>query len=186
MSLVDLFSALADPTRCRVVEMLHERSRPVHELAAAFDISRPAISRHLKVLKDAGLVAEEKNGRENVYSLQRAQMRPMLDWLEKHRTAKPGKKARAKAIAEVLAEAPVLPAPAPMVEPVPAGIEPVVTPVPELVVAAPAPVVPPEAPMVAEAEVEPAAVPVKRKRALKPPRPVAPPPAAPQLSFFDL
>ena len=56
MSLVGLFSALADPTRCRVVEMLHERSRPVHELAAAFDISRPAISRHLKVLKDAGLV----------------------------------------------------------------------------------------------------------------------------------
>jgi len=85
MSLVELFSALGDPTRSRVVEMLHERARPVHELAAAFDISRPAISRHLKVLKDAGLVREEKAGRENVYSLQRGKLKPMLDWLGRHR-----------------------------------------------------------------------------------------------------
>jgi DNA-binding transcriptional ArsR family regulator len=85
MSLVELFSALADPTRCRVVELLHERPRPVHELAAAFDISRPAISRHLRVLKDAGLVQEAKAGRENVYSLRRGRLGPMLDWLEKHR-----------------------------------------------------------------------------------------------------
>jgi len=109
MSLVDLFSALADPTRCRVVEMLHERSRPVHELAAAFDISRPAISRHLKVLKDAGLVVEEKSGRENLYSLQRAKLKPMQVWLEKHR--------RDKASAPRLAKPKVVaPAPAPVVE----------------------------------------------------------------------
>lgn len=108
MSLVDLFSALADPTRCRVVEMLHERPRPVHELAAAFDISRPAISRHLRVLKDAGLVQEEKAGRENVYSLQRGRLKPMQDWLEKHRTAKaPAKKpARPKKLAKVSVAAP--------------------------------------------------------------------------------
>ena len=96
MSLVELFSALGDPTRSRVVEMLHEKPRPVHELAAAFDISRPAISRHLKVLKDAGLVKEEKAGRENVYSLQRARLKPMLDWVEKHRTAKVAVKKAAK------------------------------------------------------------------------------------------
>lgn len=108
MSLVDLFSALADPTRCRVVEMLHERPRPVHELAAAFDISRPAISRHLRVLKDAGLVQEEKAGRENVYSLQRGRLKPMQDWLEKHRTAKAAAKkpARSKKLAEVSVAAP--------------------------------------------------------------------------------
>jgi DNA-binding transcriptional ArsR family regulator len=119
MSLVDLFSALADPTRCRVVEMLHERSRPVHELAAAFDISRPAISRHLKVLKDAGLVAEERAGRENVYSLQRSQVKPMLDWLEKHRTARPARKAaRPKPVVEAVA-----PVAAPVIQPV--AVEPV-------------------------------------------------------------
>lgn len=80
---VDQFSALADATRCRVIEMLHERPMPVHELSAAFDISRPAISRHLRVLKDARLVKEEKQGRENVYSLQRARLKPMATWLDR-------------------------------------------------------------------------------------------------------
>ena len=86
MSPVDQFAALADPTRLRVVELLSEKPRPVHELAAAFAISRPAISRHLKVLKDAALVKEEKHGRENVYALQRQKLKPAADWLEKHRT----------------------------------------------------------------------------------------------------
>jgi DNA-binding transcriptional ArsR family regulator len=163
MSLVDLFSALADPTRCRVVEMLHERSRPVHELSAAFDISRPAISRHLKVLKDAGLVVEEKTGRENVYSLRRNELKPMQEWLEKHRTAKPAKKVT-RAKAAIAPEVVAPPPPAPVVEPV--VIEPVA--------AAPIAEVP------------------KPRRAPKPPRApkdvvAAPPPAAaPQLSFFDL
>lgn len=94
MSPVDQFAALADPTRCRVVELLSSKARPVHELAAAFDISRPAISRHLRVLKEAGLVKEEKRGRENVYALQRARLKPMQDWLERHRAA-PTKAARA-------------------------------------------------------------------------------------------
>ena len=83
MTPVDQFSALADPTRCKVIEMLHERPMPVHELTAAFDISRPAISRHLRVLKDARLVKEEKQGRENVYSLQRGRLKPMSTWLDK-------------------------------------------------------------------------------------------------------
>jgi DNA-binding transcriptional ArsR family regulator len=90
MSPVDQFAALADPTRLRVIELLSAKSRPVHELAAAFSISRPAISRHLKVLKDADLVKEEKRGRENVYALQRTRLKPAMDWLEKHR-GKPAK-----------------------------------------------------------------------------------------------
>jgi DNA-binding transcriptional ArsR family regulator len=83
MTPIDQFSALADATRCRVIEMLHERPMPVHELTAAFDISRPAISRHLRVLKEAQLVKEEKQGRENVYSLQRQKLKPMAQWLER-------------------------------------------------------------------------------------------------------
>ena len=94
MSPVDQFAALADPTRCRVVELLSGKARPVHELAAAFEISRPAISRHLRVLKEAGLVKEEKRGRENVYALQRTRLKPLQDWLDKHR-AVPLKVARA-------------------------------------------------------------------------------------------
>lgn len=76
------FAALADATRCRIVALLAERSRPVHELATAFEISRPAVSRHLRLLKDAGLVVEEKQGRENVYSLRRQSLRALSSWLE--------------------------------------------------------------------------------------------------------
>ena len=102
MNLPELFSALADPTRLKVLEMLHQKSRPVHELAAAFDISRPAISRHLRVLKEAGLVAEVKQGRENVYSFQRAVLGSGSKWIEVHGTAA---KARKKAPATAEASA---------------------------------------------------------------------------------
>src|SRR5690349_23967605 len=82
------FAALADHTRCALVDLLRERPRPVHELAAAFSISRPAISRHLRVLKDAGLISEERDGRENVYSLKRHRLRLLSTWLEQHWSAK--------------------------------------------------------------------------------------------------
>lgn len=82
------FAALADDTRCALVDLLRERPRPVHELAAAFPISRPAISRHLRVLKEAGIIAEEKDGRENVYSLKRHRLRVLSTWLERHWSAR--------------------------------------------------------------------------------------------------
>jgi DNA-binding transcriptional ArsR family regulator len=78
---IQQFAALADETRCRVLELLHERARPVHELAGEFAISRPAISRHLRVLKQAGLVREEKRGRENVYAFDATQLEPAGHWL---------------------------------------------------------------------------------------------------------
>ena len=81
MTPVAQFAALADPTRCRVLELLNERARPVHELASAFSISRPAISRHLRVLKEAELVREEKRGRENVYALDIARLGDIKGWL---------------------------------------------------------------------------------------------------------
>ena len=81
---VPQFAALADETRCGIVELLRDRPRPVHELAAAFAISRPAVSRHLRLLREAGLVAEERHGRENVYSLERQQLRLIGAWLEQH------------------------------------------------------------------------------------------------------
>jgi DNA-binding transcriptional ArsR family regulator len=92
-----LFAALADPTRCRVVELLYAKPRPVHELADAFSISRPAVSRHLRVLKDAGLIEETRQGRENVYSLRRERLRLLADWLARHWT---GRLEALKSIAE--------------------------------------------------------------------------------------
>ena len=78
------FAALADETRCRVVELLHVRPHAVHELTEAFAISRPAVSRHLRVLKEAGLVEEKRQGRENIYSLKRERLRLLSDWLTRH------------------------------------------------------------------------------------------------------
>ena len=83
------FAALADETRCTLIDLLREGPRPVHELAATFLMSRPAISRHLRVLKDAGLIGEERDGRENVYSLKRHRLRALVTWLEQHGPARP-------------------------------------------------------------------------------------------------
>lgn len=74
--------ALADPTRCRIIEILHKGPQPVHVLAASFDISRPAISRHLRVLKQARLISEKKTGRENRYALHANRLKPVRDWLD--------------------------------------------------------------------------------------------------------
>lgn len=78
---IAILVALADPTRCRLIEMLHAGPQPVHVLAAAFKISRPAISRHLRVLKQSGLISEKKFGRENRYALHAGKLAPVQKWL---------------------------------------------------------------------------------------------------------
>ena len=78
---IAIYSALADATRCRIVEILLAGPIPVHTLAEAFSISRPAISRHLRVLKTAGLVAEVKKGRENLYALRPAKLNAATAWI---------------------------------------------------------------------------------------------------------
>lgn len=83
MAPVSIFIALADPTRCRIIELLQTGPSPVHRLAAEFDISRPAISRHLRVLREAGLIREEKSGRENHYALQVKRLAQIRKWLDK-------------------------------------------------------------------------------------------------------
>lgn len=78
---VSTLIALADPTRCRIIEILRDGPQPVHVLAAGFTISRPAISRHLRVLKQARLITEKKTGRENVYRLQANKLEPVRRWI---------------------------------------------------------------------------------------------------------
>ena len=63
------FDALGDPTRRAIVEQLASGPKPVGELAAALPVSRPAVSQHLKVLKDAGLVTDRPVGTRRVYQL---------------------------------------------------------------------------------------------------------------------
>jgi DNA-binding transcriptional ArsR family regulator len=63
-------SALADPTRQRIVEELRAGGKPVGEIAASLPVSRPAVSQHLKVLKDAGLVRETRAGTRHIYNVE--------------------------------------------------------------------------------------------------------------------
>jgi DNA-binding transcriptional ArsR family regulator len=65
----DGFTALADPTRRAIFERLAERPSAVGELASGLPVSRPAVSQHLKVLKDAGLVVDHADGTRRIYQL---------------------------------------------------------------------------------------------------------------------
>jgi DNA-binding transcriptional ArsR family regulator len=76
------FAALADPTRRRVLEALASGPKAVGEIAASFPVSRPAISQHLKVLKDAGLVTDRPEGARRVYSIDPAGLGPLRAWLD--------------------------------------------------------------------------------------------------------
>ncbi|MDQ6838595.1 MAG: metalloregulator ArsR/SmtB family transcription factor [Actinomycetota bacterium] len=67
--IANVLTALADPTRRRVFELIAERPSPVGELAEQLPVSRPAVSQHLKVLRLAGLVEERRLGTRHVYSL---------------------------------------------------------------------------------------------------------------------
>ena len=100
--------ALADPTRCRIIEILQRGPQPVHTLAGAFDISRPAISRHLRVLKQARLISEKKVGRENRYALHANRLAPVRSWLEMlQQTTAPEARSAAKALTARPKPAPV-------------------------------------------------------------------------------
>ena len=78
----DPFDALGDPTRREILRLLSQGDKPVHEIAAALPISRPAVSRHLRLLKDAGMVAERPDGNRRIYQLQDGGVRAVQDYLE--------------------------------------------------------------------------------------------------------
>ncbi|MBV9541605.1 MAG: winged helix-turn-helix transcriptional regulator [Alphaproteobacteria bacterium] len=74
--------ALADPTRRRVFEKLRTGPMPVGRLAAGLPVSRPAVSQHLKVLKEAGLVAEDKDGTRRIYRIDPRGLGQLRAWLD--------------------------------------------------------------------------------------------------------
>ena len=85
MKEVDLFSALADPTRRRVVELLGDRPRRAGELAEAAGTSAPVMSRHLRILLEAGFVADERvpgDARLRVFRLRREPVLALQAWLD--------------------------------------------------------------------------------------------------------
>jgi DNA-binding transcriptional ArsR family regulator len=79
----DPFEALGDPHRRAILRLLSEGDKPVLEIAAALPISRPAVSRHLRLLKEAGLVAEQPAGTRRIYHLQEEGLRAVQAYLER-------------------------------------------------------------------------------------------------------
>jgi DNA-binding transcriptional ArsR family regulator len=80
-----VFEALADPTRRRVLELLSERELSAGEIAAAFTVSRPAVSRHLRVLRQAGLVQARRDAQRRVYGLDPEPLAELDSWLATYR-----------------------------------------------------------------------------------------------------
>jgi DNA-binding transcriptional ArsR family regulator len=82
MAYQSALAVLADPTRRRVFERLRQGPRPVKAIAAGLPVSRPAVSQHLKVLKEAGLVEERSEGVRRIYSIRHEALRELRDWLD--------------------------------------------------------------------------------------------------------
>ena len=78
-------AAIADPTRRRIVELLAQRERTAGELVQEFDLSAPAISQHLKVLREAGLIAVRAEGQSRIQALNPKGLDELGGWLEKTR-----------------------------------------------------------------------------------------------------
>ena len=81
----DVYRAIADPTRRAILDRLRAGGAPVNALAADFAQTRPAISKHLRVLKQARLVKEQRVGRERVYRLDPVPLQQIVGWLEGYR-----------------------------------------------------------------------------------------------------
>src|SRR5262245_23304333 len=79
------FQALADPTRRAVLDLLRRGSRPAGEIAEAFPVSRPAISKHLRLLRRARLVSERRQGRHRYYQLNPEPLKAVDAWLDEYR-----------------------------------------------------------------------------------------------------
>jgi DNA-binding transcriptional ArsR family regulator len=81
---VEAAAAIADPIRRRVLELVRDRELPAGELAAQFEVSRPAVSRHLRVLREAGLVRERRSGRLRLYRADPEPLDELRDWLNRY------------------------------------------------------------------------------------------------------
>ena len=84
--MADVFRAISDPTRRAILDRLRAGPVPVNALAVDFRQSRPAISKHLRVLREASLVTERRAGRERLYQLQPRPLQQVASWVEGYRS----------------------------------------------------------------------------------------------------
>lgn len=81
----DIFQAVADSTRREIIDLLIDRSLPVNEVAKRFDISRPAISKHLKILKECDVLTVRKEGRKHYCRVNPNTLKEIARWVNQYR-----------------------------------------------------------------------------------------------------
>ena len=82
---METFEVLAEPNRRRIVDLLRQEERPVGELVELLEVSQPAVSKHLKVLRDAGMVEARIDAQRRVYRLRLEPFQALGEWLEPYR-----------------------------------------------------------------------------------------------------
>ena len=81
----DVFQAIADPVRRDIIELLAEETLSINAVAEKFDVSRPAISKHLKILKECDIITIEKQGRERFCTIQPKKLIPAFLWIDQYK-----------------------------------------------------------------------------------------------------
>lgn len=82
----DVFQAIADPTRREIINLIAHKPLNLNAIAGNFDISRPAISKHIKILTECGLIIIKQYGRERYCEMQLENLNPVSEWIEQYRT----------------------------------------------------------------------------------------------------
>ena len=88
---MDVAAAISDPARRQIMTLLRNRAMSAGTIAACFEISRPAVSRHLRVLRECGLVVDETRGRQRMYELDTGPLAPLEAWLAQFRDPWPSR-----------------------------------------------------------------------------------------------
>lgn len=81
----DIFQAIADPTRREIIDLLAGQSLPVNDVAKKFDMSRPAVSKHIKILSECGLVVIKKQGRNRYCRANTRKLQEVIEWASRYR-----------------------------------------------------------------------------------------------------
>jgi DNA-binding transcriptional ArsR family regulator len=81
----DVFQAIADPTRRAIINMIADQSLNLNSVAENFDVSRPAISKHIKILTECGLITIRQNGRERYCEAKLEKLAEVSDWVEQYK-----------------------------------------------------------------------------------------------------
>jgi DNA-binding transcriptional ArsR family regulator len=85
VDMIEMFAALAEPNRFRIVELLRAGPRAVNDIGERLQLNQPQVSKHLRVLKEVGLVDVQPRAQQRVYELRGQPLRQLHDWLERYR-----------------------------------------------------------------------------------------------------